>query len=272
MSSSHHEYVVSNLPLGVRFYQSDVTTSGYVPFHWHNSIEALLVLNGELTVTMNRKTTSITNNEFIIISSGVIHDVRNTPNQALVLQIPLQIFDPYVAKPEEILFDMSRPISTKLKKQIIAQLLKINQAVYEKPTGYLFDAEIALTEFLKLIVLNLGEEGKNVFSNVGSNLKNLLVYIDSHYREEISIQQMARQSGYNASYLSRLFKKNMGITLTEYIYEIRLSRFYDDLLETDKPINELMDRHGLTNRRTSREQFKKMYGILPHEVRKNRSR
>lgn len=55
MSSSHHEYVVSNLPLGVRFYQSDVTTSGYVPFHWHNSIEVLLVLNGELTVTMNRK-------------------------------------------------------------------------------------------------------------------------------------------------------------------------------------------------------------------------
>lgn len=53
MSSSHHEYVVSNLPLGVRFYQSDVTTSGYVPFHWHNSIEVLLVLNGELTVTMN---------------------------------------------------------------------------------------------------------------------------------------------------------------------------------------------------------------------------
>ncbi|HAM86390.1 MAG TPA: hypothetical protein DCP87_02315 [Lactobacillus sp.] len=64
----------------------------------------------------------------------------------------------------------------------------------------------------------------------------------------------------------------MGITLTEYIYEIRLSRFYDDLLKTNKPINELMDRHGLTNRRTSREQFKKMYGILPHEVRKNRSR
>lgn len=272
MSSSHHEYVVSNLPLGVRFYQSDVTTSGYVPFHWHNSIEVLLVLKGRLTVTMNQKTTNITNNEFIVISSGVIHDVRNTPNQALVLQIPLQILDPYVAKPEEILFNMNRPISNELKKQIITQLLKINQAVYKQPAGYLFDAEIALTKLLKLIVLNLGEEGKNVFSNVGSNLKDLLVYVDSHYREDISVQQLAIQTGYNASYLSRLFKKNMGITLTEYIYEIRLSHFYDDLLETDKPISELMDRHGLFNRRTSREQFKKMYGVLPHEVRQNRSK
>lgn len=39
MDNLHHENVVVNTSIGIRFWRSEVSTRGYVPFHWHSSIE-----------------------------------------------------------------------------------------------------------------------------------------------------------------------------------------------------------------------------------------
>ncbi|MCF7523098.1 hypothetical protein L3X07_06575 [Levilactobacillus brevis] len=48
----HHENVISNLDIGIRFYESTVTASGYVPFHWHSSIELVCVLTGQTDLSV----------------------------------------------------------------------------------------------------------------------------------------------------------------------------------------------------------------------------
>ena len=53
MSGQHHENIVPNLQPGVRFYFSNVTTNGYVPFHWHSSLEIITVVKGHLRFTVN---------------------------------------------------------------------------------------------------------------------------------------------------------------------------------------------------------------------------
>ncbi|WP_225363960.1 cupin domain-containing protein [Levilactobacillus brevis] len=100
----HHENVISNLDIGIRFYESTVTTSGYVPFHWHGSIELVCVLAGQLTFQFDGVAHVIQANQFEVISSGVIHDVTNTPNHALVLQIPLPFIEKYVKDPATLNF------------------------------------------------------------------------------------------------------------------------------------------------------------------------
>lgn len=99
MDNLHHENVVVNTSIGIRFWRSEVSTRGYVPFHWHSSIELNYVPKGRLDYTINGQTVTVTKNQFIVIPSGVVHAVANQPNIGYVFQIPLRVIEPYIDHP-----------------------------------------------------------------------------------------------------------------------------------------------------------------------------
>ena len=104
MDNLHHENVVVNTSIGIRFWRSEVSTRGYVPFHWHSSIELNYVPKGRLDYTINGQTVTVTKNQFIVIPSGVVHAVANQPNIGYVFQIPLRVIEPYIDHPERVSF------------------------------------------------------------------------------------------------------------------------------------------------------------------------
>ena len=262
----HHENVISNLDIGIRFYESTVTTSGYVPFHWHSSIELVCVLAGQLTFQFDGVAHVIQANQFEVISSGVIHDVTNTPNHALVLQIPLPFIEKYVKDSATLNFQLTGQEQTADYHRIVTWFQELNRVNQQHQAGYLFDEGVLVLLMLKTLVVNFTDE-KNPLTTTASGLKDLIIYINDHYRAKLRVQDLARRFGYNTSYLSRLFKQQTGVTLIEYLYMVRLSRFYQELTTTDTPISQLLDQHGLTNHRTAREMCLQMYGLLPKQLR-----
>ena len=270
MSKGHHESVLMNLPLGIRFYESNVDSSGYVPFHWHSSLELLYVLGGRLKITIDGREYIVSRNEFIAISSGQIHDVENTPNHAMVLQVPLVILSKFERSPETLHFAVKKDRNPTAYHEVIEMFEHLNDALRSKKPGYLYDAEIALIQILKRLVLffTLQEPLK---ISAQDPIKDIIIYINEHYKEKIVVEQLAAIGGYNQNYLSRLFKSITGTTLINYIYQVRLSHFYAALLHTDTDLHDLMEEYGLKNQRTSRELFKKMYGMLPQEARQKYS-
>lgn len=92
---TYHETVQHNPDVGVRFYYSKMDEPGLVPFHWHRSLEIIYVIHGELTFTLNHAMTQISDGQFIVVPSGAIHAVSNTPNEAYVLQIPIDFIKNY---------------------------------------------------------------------------------------------------------------------------------------------------------------------------------
>lgn len=268
MIGDKHENVIANLPLGIRFYESKVSTDGYVPFHWHNSIEVLCVLEGTLNLTVDGKLKVVNANECLAISSGLVHDVTNTPNHAFVLQIPLRILNPFVEHPHQLSFNMVREKNPNSYQTMIDSLRRMNETLQKKKQGFLFDAEILFIEILKLLVLDFTEPAP-LKNRIGTSIRNMLSYINEHYKENLSVTKLANLIGYNANYLSRLFHFQVGTSLIEYIYRVRLVKFHQALLETDKSIGALMSEFSLNNERTSREMFQKIYKMLPLAARKN---
>ncbi|GAA3602600.1 AraC family transcriptional regulator [Secundilactobacillus similis] len=264
--TDHHENVVSNLDIGVRFFESDVTTSGYVPFHWHSSIEVVCVLTGKLTFKFDGQSHVVGPNQFMVVSSGVVHDVTNLPNRAFVLQIPLKFFQTFYPDPERLRF-----VPTTANQAAYHTVLSLFDDLYrvkrDQQPGYLFDFGAVLLKLIKTLILNFTTETPNLPQRT-DGIKELLVYINQHYQAALNEQQLADQFGYNASYLSRLFKKQTGVTMIQYIYVIRLNALYQDVIKSGTPIDKLFAKHGLTNKRTARQLFKEMYGVLPSELRR----
>ena len=103
---TYHETVQHNPDVGVRFYYSKMDEPGLVPFHWHRSLEIIYVIHGELTFTLNHAMTQISDGQFIVVPSGAIHAVSNTPNEAYVLQIPIDFIKNYWPDPESTTFNL----------------------------------------------------------------------------------------------------------------------------------------------------------------------
>ena len=69
-------------------------------------------------------------------------------------------------------------------------------------------------------------------------------------------------------YLCRFFKKYTGQSFFEYLMTYRISKFYDDFLNTDKKIAVLLEENGITNYKVFLREFKKIYGKTPSQIRK----
>ena len=97
-------------------------------------------------------------------------------------------------------------------------------------------------------------------------------FIRNNYRGTVKIGEVADQIGINRSYLSRNFKKEIGMTPQEYLIDYRLERAAELLNVSDDAIGIISARVGYTDQMAFSKSFKKKYGITPWEYRKKRNR
>ena len=76
-------------------------------------------------------------------------------------------------------------------------------------------------------------------------IRKVMSYVEEHYKENISLQDVSDLLGIGKEYFCRFFKKNMGISFLQYLNEVRLSHIYQRLMDTDLPVAELMEENGL---------------------------
>ena len=99
-------------------------------------------------------------------------------------------------------------------------------------------------------------------------IRKVMSYVEEHYKENISLQDVSDLLGIGKEYFCRFFKKNMGISFLQYLNEVRLSHIYQGLMDTDHPIAELMEENGFSNQKLFNRSFKELYGCTPSSVRK----
>lgn len=261
----HHESIVPNLRNGVRFYLSDEPFNNYVPMHWHNSIEVVCLIEGDLRFTIDGKVLRVRPGEFAMVRSGAIHDVASVPNRSYVLQAPLRAITPFCPDADKAFF-----LNGQTHRPEYAQMAAFFGMMYDviaHPTPKSsFDFEIYLLSILKTMFTTFRVAGTTTSS--ADSAKEIIAYVNEHADEAIVVGEIADVFGYNPSYLSRMFKKQTGISLVRYAYEVKVNRLHDDLLNTSESVSTLMERHGLSNLRLAREVFREKYGMLPKDIRR----
>ena len=97
--------------------------------------------------------------------------------------------------------------------------------------------------------------------------KALLAYVDEHFREEISREQLSEMFFFDPDYITKIFKKETGLSYKNYVIEKRLALAKKLLKETDYPINSVALSVGYDNYSYFTRLFKKSFGITPVEYR-----
>lgn len=270
-----HEEVKTENSIHVRF-QIYEDSNHLITEHWHRSMEVVYIYEGEMEVTVNQKKYRLFPGDFIVINSADIHATQCYDySKVLLLQIPFSFLQHSIPDYDNIRFDMGKklPRTCKAQDEIRLILTSMGSLYLEKPQGYSLRFSSLLYNFLYTLTIHY-QISIDSTAKVKSrkNLKRLepvIQYVKEHYRESVSLEDVASLAALNPEYFCRFFKKNMGTTFTAYVNSVRLAHVCEDLKNTDYNIGTILEQNGITNYKLFMKKFKQLYGCTPKEFRRN---
>ncbi|OUP79847.1 hypothetical protein B5F07_21530 [Lachnoclostridium sp. An169] len=103
---------------------------------------------------------------------------------------------------------------------------------------------------------------------MAGRLDEVKKYIVENFRDpNISLERLADEFGGSPNYMGRLFKKDTGISVSEYINEIRLREVMKELRETNRPAKEVAEQCGFISSNYFYTYFRKKTGMTPQTYR-----
>lgn len=258
-----------------KIYISKVT---YFNLHWHNYIEIFYVKKGNIRITTGDFSFNLDEGHICFIDSGIIHSVNqtNTPNEILVLQIstestsPFHALQKYKFNPETYLSDLSNATLP------LSELQKLLSDSYTesmlKAPGY----QSIISSFINAIIgimmrhyyLVLKTEDDYIAESNLQRMSQIIDYLDHHYMDKISLQQLANDLHMNYYYLSHFFKDNAGVSFQDYLNNLRVDKSLPLLTDQAISITRISYDCGFPNIKAYTKVFKEKFGVLPSEYRK----
>lgn len=112
------------------------------------------------------------------------------------------------------------------------------------------------------------EEQEKLREKKGKPILLAVQYVNTHFSEQISLEEVAEASNVSPTYLSKLFKSEMQVGFNEFLTQVRLEESERLLSETNLPVREIATRVGYLDEKYYSKLFKKSTGIKPTEYRR----
>ncbi|MCU6711572.1 response regulator [Paenibacillus sp. J5C_2022] len=160
----------------------------------------------------------------------------------------------------QLLFELQMKVKTTLQCEGLMDGEKLYDSVHE--IGTMDHLEEWLAHYLDDLSKKLG-----VYT-VGSKRQEVIraqQYVNSNVTEKISLEDMAKLLNLNASYFSRLFKRETNQNFIEYVNMIKLQKAKELLQHTNKSVEEISDYLGYANKSYFIKLFKREMGMKPSE-------
>lgn len=273
MKTSIYELVETGdeLPFDVSLHRVN-----YVPSHWHNSVEIIFVLSGNLEVTVGSQQHKLAEGDVFLINPCHVHEVMGLDQNIIAtFLIPLSYLKENIKGIERISFQCEsgtvRPEQRSALDQILQLLAEMVQLSNKKGEAYELDMGIRMLAVFSILMKQFRTSGSSGAMNEKymERMLRIITYIDEHYRDAISLQSLAEREFLSVPYLSKFFSENIGLNFQSYLTSIRLKHAVEDLLLREElPIADLALNHGFPNAKSFYTAFKNRYHMTPHEYRK----
>lgn len=270
-----HELIVPNEDLPFKLFVFEGKGGNYVrDKHWHRSVEIFAVCEGGLSFYIDEEVYPLSRGEFMIVNSNEVHSVHSPkPNQTIVLQIPLRMFESYFTGEQFIWFTHD---PGKRDERLMELIREMYDAYREKDCGYDLQVKGLFYMVLHLLVSEYREtdvSDDQIRQNKNLNrLSAITSYIKDNYCADLSLESLAKIFGYSPAYLSRMFQKYAGINFKSYLQDIRLRYAMKDLNHSEDTLSEIAMKHGFPNSKALARAFQKKYGILPSAYREQKKK
>lgn len=243
--------------------------------HFQQDIELIYVLEGELDIQVGNQLTHMKPDDFLLINMGKKYTFKATDNILYArLSIQYNIFRDGLGNRNIMFWCDSTGKQTQKHddfRRLLKQLLKHYMVKSENIANFGYISLCyQLMEELSVNFLVNSAEGEAGDESDKFKERNLQIesYIYSNYDQKISIKDLSEKLFLSVGYLTRFFKKNYGMSFTDYLTHIRLVHAMDEIWYTDHPITKIAYENGFSNAAAFDKAFKKEYGKAPSVIRR----
>ncbi|MCR6109692.1 AraC family transcriptional regulator [Bacillus sp. A301a_S52] len=159
----------------------------------------------------------------------------------------------------------SRPKYIERIRILSKQLLDVSKANYYNHYAVDYLATSLLIELSEQTITHVNTSLEK--SSPEKKLDTILEWIRIQALNHISVTMIAQEFNYNKDYLTRLFKKETGMTIQEYITMLRLSKAKELLARTNESVKMIAFTIGLKDEKYFMRFFKKFEKMTPSEYR-----
>lgn len=257
----------------------------FFPAHWHDEIEVIYAREGHCIYYVNFKPYDLYEGEVLIIPPGVIHSFEqsgterfignssvfslNMVNNSTVDVCSSKYFMPLFNN--EIVLQIHMKNGEEHTENIRKIVEKFQKCYYDKADCYEIQLKIYLLEFFKYLFENKLYENsgkKSSLIKMSDKTKVIITYIEEHFIDKITLEDLAKLTNQSVYNLSHSFKYCTGQSPMEYINQYRLSVAAKKLESTDEPVINIAADTGFNNVSYFNRAFKNKFQMTPTQYRR----
>ncbi len=268
---THYEYeplFLKNNPIYVRKF---IHHNSCGRIHWHEAIEMLYFTQGKAVTACNLQEYEVKTGTIVLINGNELHTgiISQFDSVFYCIQFDPHFFHNLIGN-KYVIFEniIQDEDCTKLLDSLIAANKESNdfkRIVETKKLAYEFF--ILLTErYIKSVS---GEDNyKKQFKKLDT-FHHIVDYLDTHYKEDLSIAELAAHFNMSTSYFAHFFKQSAQKSVIEYVNETRIIHAKNLLEKEETSVSEIALRVGFSDINYFSRKFKAIAGITPTEYKKN---
>jgi AraC-like DNA-binding protein len=245
--------------------------------HHHIEYEILYIDKGSVEFGLEESVTVVHEGDVIFMHPGTNHYVKKIEDTEY--HYYAMVFD------SSVLGNQGEPVRNTLDSIRVSRFIKLPDAVLmklrdatifvkEETFGHELFVKSVLYDIISCVLLT------NQYVEISDNLRTekghtvnaidvTLNYIRDHYRENISLDDVLKITSYSKSHFIRLFKKNMGMNLTDYINKYRIEKSCLELIYTSKNVTEIATENGFNTVQYFSKTFKTYMKCTPKQYQRN---
>ena len=240
--------------------------------HAHNYTELFYIIGGDGQFQIDDVQFPVRTHQLVIVNSGVIHtelSYEARPLEYIVLGIEgLEILVPETDETRFCVYTF--PASNRV--------LNCMQSILREMQNRELEHETVCRAYMDVLVVQLMRNTTTaMFQDSDSSPANrqcALVrrYIDNHYKEPLTLDQLAAEVNVNKYYLAHTYKQTYGISPINYMISRRIQEGKRLLVETDLSLTQISGILGFSSASYFSQSFRRTELTSPLEYRKNNVR
>ena len=243
--------------------------------HGHEDLEIGILMEGSVYLFLETKPYLLKKGDIYIINRHQIHSFAQTEekNKILAFQLGGDFYLQLNPALAYLQFENTIIHSGALHNRLYGKLLSCALCYFNQDCYYELRCGSWMLEILYEILSGThsriaSEKESLLAQNNSLRLTRITDYIGSHYRENISLQDIADKEGITVYHLSHFIKKMLGISFQEYLNNVRFEHALQLVRHSDFNILDICLETGFSSSRYLNRMFEKRLGCTVREYRK----
>lgn len=244
----------------------------------HGSVNSglafLLVLRGTVRVRSSERQQTLSERDLMVIGHGEFYSLESgEPNVTVWLSMGEEYLERVC---RETLYTRFSCVSTSenaatgpLYDSMRSQILQIAMHSYGHEAGYeLLIQSVAPLLLHTLLTQFVSGHDRKRYGTENGHLLQVLEAMEAGFGEPVTLEEMAGRFYLSPSYLSRLFKRELGTTYLEYLNALRLRGARRELAATDASLTRIALNNGFSSAEALNRAFRREFSCTAAEYRR----